>query len=75
MLQTFSEECYDKSYCELKVQYSWFNIECRRRLFFYASKSKFGKYAKSADRDWHWYIRNDFVREPVIWGVAFCVSD
>ena len=58
----------------MKIQYSWFNIECRRRLFFYASKSKYSTYSEEV-KDWHWYIRNDFVREPVVWGVAFCVSD
>ena len=27
------------------------------------------------DRDWHWYKRNDYIREPVLWGVSFCIAD
>jgi hypothetical protein len=46
---------------------------CRRRIWFYAAHSKFTNFAE--DLNWHFYRRNAFVREPVLFGVVFCISD
>lgn len=46
---------------------------CRRRIWYYSAHSKFTNFAE--DLKWHFYRRNAFVREPVLFGVVFCVSD
>lgn len=46
---------------------------CRRRIWYYSAHSKYTNFAE--DLKWHFYRRNAFVREPVLFGVVFCVAD
>lgn len=57
----------------MKLKWSWFNKMCRRRIWYYSSASKFNNFAE--DLNWSFYKRNDYIREPVLFGVVFCVSD
>lgn len=43
--KAFDTQCYDKKYCEMKILYGWWNKECRRRIYFYSSASKYDNYA------------------------------
>ena len=65
--------CYNKNYCEIPLMFSWFNDDCQNRLNFYAASSKYPFYAQS--QGWTYWKPNAFIREPVIFGVSFCVSD
>lgn len=61
-------------YCEMPIKYSWFNQDCRNRLNFYAEGSKYDYYAKKI-KEWKTWQYDARRREPVIFGVAFCVAD
>ena len=54
--------------------YAWFNQDCRNSINYYAAASKYSNYALDF-KDWHFYMRDARIREPVLFGVAFCVSD
>jgi hypothetical protein len=58
----------------MPIKYSWFNQDCRNRLFYYAEGSKYDVFAKDIMgwKSWQYDYRR---REPVIIGVAFCVAD
>lgn len=58
----------------MPIKYSWFNADCRNRLNFYAEGSKYDYYAKEI-RGWKTWEYDQRRREPVIFGVAFCVAD
>ena len=58
----------------MPIKYSWFNKDCRNRLEFYAEGSKYDVYAKDI-KEWKTWHRDDRRREPVIFGVAFCVAN
>jgi len=73
MMQEFDNKCFNTKQCSMKIRYSWFNKQCKDRIYYYAAASKYNTFAK--ERGWHFWKRNAFVREPVLWGVAFCVSD
>jgi len=73
MMDEFDNKCFDNSYCKLDLKYSWFNQQCKSRIYFYAAASKYHTFAK--DKGWTFWRRNAFVREPVLWGVVFCISD
>lgn len=45
---------------------------CRRRIWFYSSASKFDTFSTDLDYEYNY---NDYIREPVLFGVVFCVSD
>jgi len=62
-----------QSNCSLGIQYSWFNQDCRSRINYYASHSKFETYATVLD--WDFWQRDARVREPVLFAVAMCVAD
>lgn len=72
-MEEFDSVCLNQQSCEMKLQWSWFNSMCRRRIWFYSAHSQFSNFAE--DLKWHFYRRNAFVREPVLFGVVFCVSD
>ena len=69
----FMDSCYEKSYCEMKVDKSWFDDRCMDRLNFYSARSSYREYADA--QGWNYHFRDSRTREPVIFGVAFCVSD
>ena len=64
----------DKPTCNLDLMFSYFNQDCRNRMNYYAAGSKYDDFATKFKK-WHYYRRNAKIREPVIFGVAFCVSD
>ena len=73
LIEEFNNKCLDKSSCQIKLKWSWFDKMCRKRIWFYSAASKYSTFAD--DLDWHFYRRNDFVREPRLFAVVFCVSD
>lgn len=73
MLASFDEQCYDQSTCQFSVKMEWFAPECMSRIEYYALGSKYSAYAKS--QGWKDYQEDGRRREPVFFGVAFCVSD
>lgn len=74
LLRTFDFSCKGQPNCELKIQYSWFNKNCRDRIDYYATHSKYRNFTDIMQWDNQW-LRDFRVREPVIFAVAFCLSD
>lgn len=68
----FTEKCFDSPHCDLKIQFYWFNSDCRNRIEFYAAGSRYPDYANSLQ--WHYYMR-DRRREPVLFANALCIAD
>jgi len=57
----------------LKILFSWFNVDCRNRIEFYAAGSQYSDYADSLK--WHYHVRDFRRREPVLFANALCISD
>lgn len=74
LYESFNDYCQGEAYCDMPIKYSWFNADCRNRLNFYAEGSKYDYYAKEI-RGWKTWEYDQRRREPVIFGVAFCVAD
>lgn len=51
----------------------WFTPQCFNRIEYYSIGSKHINYAESKDFDF--YLRDSRIREPVFFGVAFCIAD
>ena len=51
----------------------WFTPQCYNRIEFFSLGSKYPQYAEMKDYDF--YIRDARIREPVFFGVAFCIAD
>jgi len=74
LMAEFMTNCFDQPTCNVNFLYAWFNQDCRNRINYYAAASKYSNYALDF-KDWHFYMRDARIREPVLFGVAFCVSD
>lgn len=74
LLESFDLLCAGQMTCEFKIQYSWFNKQCRERLDYYATHSKYKNFTDILQWDDR-YLRDARVREPVLFATAFCVAD
>ena len=57
----------------MPIKYSWFTRDCLNRIEYYAAGSNYRAYSDS--KNWTYYQRDDRRREPIFFGVAFCVAD
>jgi len=57
----------------MEFDYSWFTTECMNRIEYYSAGSKYNEYA--LDKNWLFWQRDQRRREPVFFGVAFCIAD
>jgi hypothetical protein len=73
MTMLFEEECQNKYECEMNFNISWLSTTCKNRVAYYAAGSSYDHY--SLANNWTFYIRDGRRREPVFFGVAFCVAN
>lgn len=73
MQEKFENECLDKRSCEFEVNTDWFSRDCTNRVNYYALGSRYNNYAKH--KGWTRYVKDGRRREPIFFGVAFCVAD